>query len=103
MPFNNSPRNTNFNSEQRIRWVHQPLAIDHYGIHATISKDGKVKIEKIADTQSAESKDAGEVDYDEIEVPASLIFKLASALKMTRTAESVSSAISETREVEEQG
>lgn len=96
MPFNN-PR-SNFNTEQRIRWVHQPLAVDHYGIHATISKDGKVKIEKIADEQSAESKANGELDYDMIEVPASFIFKMAQALKMTRTAEPVAS---ETKEAEE--
>lgn len=98
MAFSNNPRNSNF-TEQRIRWVHQPLVIDHYGIHATISKDGKVKIEKIADNQSAESKAAGDVDYDEVEVPASLIFKLAQALKMTRTAEPIGVA-SETEDAE---
>ena len=99
MPFNN-PR-ANFSNDQRIRWVHQPLVLDHYGIHATISKDGRVKIEKVADVQSEETKAAGEVDYDEIEVPASFIFKMAQALKMTRTAENVSSSISETKELEE--
>ena len=67
------------------RFVHQPVSIDHNGIHAKVQANGKILLNKVA------GKDAktGEIEYDEIEVPASLIFKLASLLRMTRTVQFV--------------
>lgn len=87
MPFN-QPRIQGQQNQIR-RWVHQPLTIEHYGLHAKIQKNGKVIIQKVCDVQSAEAKASGEIEFDELEVPASFIFKLAFALKTTRSAEYV--------------
>ncbi len=62
------------------RYVHQPLTIEHYGIHAKIQENGKVLI-----SSAGERNEQGELEYDEVEIPASLIFKLATLLKATRT------------------
>ena len=63
------------------RYVHQPLTIDHHGIRASIKESGKVVI------QSAGKPVPGtdEMEYDEVEIPASLVFKLATLLKDTRS------------------
>lgn len=97
MAFNN-PRIQGQQNQIR-RWVHQPLTIEHYGIHAKIQKNGKVIIQKVCDIQSEESKKSGEIDFDEVELPASFIFKLAFALKTTRSAEYVN--VEQTAETEE--
>jgi hypothetical protein len=90
----NQPRMTDEQNQGKIRrYVHQPLTIEHYGVHASIHENGKVSISKVADDQP--TKD--EVQYDEVEIPASLIFKLASLLKATRTIKYVS--ITEAREL----
>lgn len=70
--FQNNPQNS-----QVKRYVHQPLTIDHYGIHAKITENGKVIITSSPDKVTQE--------YDEVEIPASLVFKLASLLKATRS------------------
>lgn len=76
--FQNSPSLAVSNQEGMVkRYVHQPLTIDHYGIHAKIQENGKVVITGIPDSKSGE--------YDEVEIPASLVFKLATLLKDTRT------------------
>ncbi|MBI3334552.1 hypothetical protein HYZ97_03635 [Candidatus Pacearchaeota archaeon] len=103
MPFRNTPELKDENNEGKVkRYVHQPLTIDHYGIHASIKENGKVLISS-AGTPVAGSKD-GEYEYDEVEVPASLIFKLATLLKATRTVKFVtmSEAASLPKEKEEQ-
>ncbi len=55
-----------------------PLTIEHYGIHASIKENGRIII-------SNEASVGAEGDYDEIEIPASLVFKLARLLHDTRT------------------
>lgn len=91
MAFVNRPRNTDFNGDSKIkRYVHSPLAIEHNGIQANIHENGRVTITKVAKT------DGNEVEFDEVEVPASFIFKVGSALKLTRHIEYVS--ISEVKE-----
>lgn len=88
--FQNNPE---LNSDGQVkRYVHQPLTIDHYGIHAKIQENGRVVITGIPDK-------AGE--YDEVEIPASLVFKLASALKMTREVKFVKVAPGEIKTEEE--
>jgi hypothetical protein len=74
------------NNEGKVkRYVHQPLTIEHYGIHAKIQENGRVVI------SSAGEKGAdGMIEYDEVEIPASLVFKLATLLKATRTIKFVS-------------
>lgn len=76
--FQNNPSVTSQSNEGMVkRYVHQPLTVDHYGIHAKIQENGKVVITGIPDAKSGE--------YDEVEIPASLVFKLATLLKATRT------------------
>ncbi|SRR5260221_6534608 len=78
--FSNNPGMRDENKEGMVkRYVHQPLTVEHYGIHAAIKENGKVIISGAPVTVN------GEVEYDEVEVPASLIFKLATLLKATRT------------------
>ena len=86
MAFRNEPqfRDVDSGENQIRRYVHQPISIDHYGIHASILSNGKIIIQKVARVQGEE------VEYDEVEIPASLVFKLASLLKATRKTEYVS-------------
>ncbi len=77
--FKNSPRFENADGKIK-RYTHQPLTIEHYGIHAKIQENGKI----ILSSQPEKDTETGELDWDEVEVPASLIFKLANLLKDTR-------------------
>ena len=87
MTFHNRPNMTQ-NGEGKIkRYVHSPLTIDHYGINASILNNGQVVISKVA---GPDKEHPGEVLVDEVQIPASLIFKLASLLKATRRIEYVS-------------
>jgi hypothetical protein len=80
--FANNPSVTSQSNEGMVkRYVHQPLTVDHYGIHAKIQENGKVVITGLVDTKG---------EYDEVEIPASLVFKLATLLKATRTIKFVS-------------
>ena len=92
MAFKNEPRIVN--ADEKIEWSHQPLTFEHYGIHVKIRENGRVIISKVADEQP----DKDEVQYDEIDVPASLIFKIVGALKITRTAKMVPVTNGETEE-----
>lgn len=83
--FTNSP-SLQSNGENTVkRYVHQPLTIEHYGLHAKIQENGRVLI-----TGQPVKGNDGEMEYDEVEVPASLVFKLATLLKATRTIKFVS-------------
>ncbi len=83
--FRNMPTLRTDNGEQQIkRYVHSALTIDHNGIQAAIKENGKIVLTKVAKVQGEE------VEFDEIEIPASLIFKLASLLKATRKVEYLS-------------
>lgn len=84
MAFNNRPNMQNENGENTIRrFVHSPLTIEHFGINASITANGRVIISKVARVVGED------VEYDEVEIPASLVFKLASLLKATRKVEYV--------------
>ncbi len=84
--FQNNPNLKDENNEGKVkRYVHQPLTIEHYGIHAKIQENGRVVI-----SSSPVKGDDGEMEYDEVEIPASLIFKLATLLKATRQVKFVS-------------
>lgn len=78
----NTPRHTDAKGNNQIRrWKHQELQIDHYDIHVHIQTNGKTKFIRPV---------RGSDEYDEIELPASLIFKVAELLKITRKPEYVS-------------
>jgi hypothetical protein len=84
MPFKNAPQVLSNSGEATIRrYVHSPLAIEHNGIQAKIQSNGKIVLSKVAAT------DGDTVEYDEIEIPASLVFKLGSLLRATRRVEFV--------------
>ena len=86
MAFRNTPELKDENNEGKVkRYVHQPLTIEHYGIHAKIQENGRVLITSAGNPVSGE-----EIEYDEVEIPASLVFKLATLLKATRTIKFVS-------------
>lgn len=83
MAFRNSPELRDENNEGKVkRYVHQPLTTDHYGIRCQIKENGRVIISSPGTPVKGSE---GEVEYDEVEIPASLIFKLATLLKATRT------------------
>ena len=87
--FQNRPALRNDSGEGQIRrYVHSPLTIEHNGINASITKSGRVVLSKV--DEKASTGDV--IEYDEIEIPASLVFKLASLLKATRKVEYVSFA-----------
>ena len=82
MSFQNKPNFTDREGNKKIRrWIHPELHIDHYDIHVHMQTSGKVKLIRPV---------KGTDEYDEIEIPAALIFKLADLMKMTRRAEYVS-------------
>jgi DNA/RNA endonuclease G (NUC1) len=84
--FHNNPELKDQSGEGKVkRYVHQPLTVEHYGLHAKIQENGRVVI-----TGPPVTASDGEVEYDEVEVPASLVFKLATLLKATRTIKFVS-------------
>ncbi len=85
MNFQNNPSLSNEGQNTVKRYVHQPLTIEHYGLHAKIQENGKVLITGIPVKDST----TNEMEYDEVEVPASFIFKIAQGLKMTRNVEFV--------------
>ncbi len=81
--FRNNPTLVSDSHQGMVkRYVHQPLTIDHYGIHCKIQENGKVVITGVPNSDG---------EYDEVEVPASLVFKLANLLKDTRTIQFVAS------------
>lgn len=85
MSFQNRPSLHDDSGEQKIkRYVHSPLTVEHNGVNASIKENGKVVLSKVAKVIG------DEVEYDELEIPASLIFKLASLLKATRRIKYVS-------------
>lgn len=87
----NTPR-VDENSDGKVRrYVHSPLKIDHYGTSAEIHSNGRITLQKVA----GKDEKTKEVIYDELDIPASLIFKLASLLKATRKIEYV--ALSEVK------
>lgn len=79
----NQPQMQNERGEQAVRrFVHSPISIDHYGIQASIKANGSITLSKVV-----KALENGEVEVDEIEIPASLIFKLVQLLKATRRIE----------------
>lgn len=85
--FSNNVSLVGENNEGKVkRYTHQPLTVEHYGIHAAIQENGKVKI-TFAPTPI---KGTDEFEFDEVEIPASLIFKLFTLLKATRSVKFVS-------------
>lgn len=95
MPFVNKPQMQDEHGENTIRrYIHQPITIEHFGIHAAIKENGKVMITKVGKVVGEE------VEYDEIEIPASLVFKLASLLKATRKIEYIPVGSASPREEE---
>jgi len=78
----NQPRMTN---APRRRWVHSPITIEHRGVTASITEDGKVILKgAVVPVIGPDGKPTEEVEYDEVEVSANLIFKLANLLHDTR-------------------
>jgi len=73
-------------SGQEIKKVyrHQPLTFDHYGIQCSIKENGKITL-----TTGVKVDKDGVEDWDEITIPASLVFKLVTAIQMTRKIEHV--------------
>lgn len=84
MGFNNPTLRDENNADQVKRYVHQTLTNEHYGIQYSIKENGHVVL-RSKPTPVKGSPD--EVEYDEVEIPASLVFKLVTLLKATRTTE----------------
>ena len=83
MAFHNNPSVTNEQGQEVKKiYRHQPLTFDHYGIQCSIKENGKITLRSLP-TPIPGTKD--EVEYDEVTIPASLVFKLVSAIQMTRT------------------
>lgn len=92
--FRNSPQVQNQDGQNTVkRYVHSPLTIEHNGIQAAIQKNGRIKLTKVANVIGEE------VEFDEVEIPASLVFKLGSLLRATRKVEFV--AIQEAAQYED--
>jgi len=80
----NTPQIRDNDGDSRIkRYVHTPITTEHHGINASIKENGKVVLQQIVNTKAGVNKD--EIEYEQVEIPASLVFKLALLLKSTRT------------------
>ena len=84
--FRNSPALNDSKEGMVKRYVHQPLTVEHYGVHAKIQENGRILIT----SAGTPVKGTDDIEYDEVEIPASLVFKLATLLKATRTIKFVS-------------
>lgn len=81
MAFQNNPNVKNESNEGMVkRYIHQPLENDHYGIHFQIKENGRVIIKSTPVAVAG----TDELEWDEVDIPASLVFKLAGLLKATR-------------------
>lgn len=95
----NKPQMKNSAGEILIpMYKHQKLAIDYNGFHIQIEENGKVKLVSPG-VQSAENP--AEVEFDEITVPASVIFKVATLLSDTREITYVTKAEMETAQAKQ--
>lgn len=65
-----------------VRWTHQPLSLEHNGFHFSIHENGRVTIVG----SPVKDEESGEMVSDEIDVPASLIYKISRYLQDTRKA-----------------
>lgn len=82
--FRNEPHMNGVDGEGKVkRYSHTPIAIEHDDIHASIQANGHIVLTKVASVKGED------VEFDEIEIPASLVFKLAFLLKTTRKIEYV--------------
>ncbi len=90
--FQNNPQ-----SNLRRRYEHQPIHIDHGQIHAQITSNGRVII-SVPTGKILEG--SNEIEVDEVDIPASLVFKLAMFLKGTRKISYVPSSLTESVESE---
>lgn len=63
------------------RHSHKPLTFEHQGIQCAIKESGRVLIK----SRPIPIQGTDEVEYDEVEVPASVIFKIREKLNETRT------------------
>jgi hypothetical protein len=80
--FRNRPTMTDEHGNVvKVIYVHQPLTIEHFGIHAKIQENGRILLSSPPETDP-ETK---EIYINEVEIPASLVFKLANLLRDTRT------------------
>jgi len=59
------------------RYVHSKTNGEHLGINYAIQEDGKIILDNSKDPTD-------DTEYDEITIPASLVFKLAKILEATR-------------------
>ena len=57
------------------RYTHSPMKIEHNDITAEIMENGRIIL----------TRNIGETEFDSVEVPASLIFKLSMLLRATRS------------------
>lgn len=81
MAFRNTPVLSDEDNTNKVRkYVHQPLTIEHYGIHAAIRENGSVLISAGISTNTD-----GTEDFDEVEIQNQLVFELGSLLRATRT------------------
>lgn len=83
--FANRPQFSNDSDGKIRRFVHTPITLDHNGIQFSIKENGRVVLTAVAKDSPKDM-----IEYDEIEVPASLIFKVAQFLRGTRKVEFVS-------------
>lgn len=80
MPFNTPKFQGNDFSAERPHYVHSAITIEHWGTQIAIAENGNVTLTKVVKKHSSDS----EIEYDEIEVTAGVIFKAAQFLKATR-------------------
>ena len=80
---------SNLSNHNKVkRYSHQPITVEHYGTHITIRENGTIILSRAVAKNSVDEID----EVDEIEVPASLIFKVARLLKDTQKIEYISVA-----------
>ncbi len=78
-PERNSERSSH--TDKFKQFVHSPLKTEHKGVQIEIKENGKIVLSKSAGVD----KDTGESVFDEIEVPATLAYKLVELVEITRT------------------
>lgn len=78
MSFKNSPTFKMEDGQVKVkRYVHSPITVEHNGINASITENGRVILAK------AVPQTNGDMSIEKFDIPAGLVYKLSNLLSAT--------------------
>ena len=78
MSFKNSPTFKMEDGQVKVkRYVHSPITVEHNGINASITENGRVILAKPV------TLDNGDIEIQKFDIPAGLVYKMSNLLSAT--------------------